>query len=896
MEGLDFMPTKTVAIHNFLKEFNPDLGSLYDYNMEVQVLVAQDDGELVIGEYKGREFHKWTKDGISWKSFRIPYEAMTDHSHFEDHTLTFNLLDHAEGIGMTGWDWVNQKSIWVAFDFDSIKNHEEGLTQEQIDLVYKKAVALDYVTVRRSTSGTGYHIYIFLEPVDTKSHKEHAALARSILGKMCSDTGHDFMGDVDCFGSNMWVWHRKINDVNGLKLVKEGSKLSDIPVNWKDHINVVKRKARKVKLNVESDQDEFERLINQKITVSLDEQHVALIDHLTKKKAFVQWIQDHHMLVTHTHDLKLAHENLNLRGVFDTISEGREQADHNCFLYPIKEGAWVVRRFTKGIQEHSSWSQDSIGWTKCYLNRSPDIGTVSRIHGGVEDIDGSFVFKDADSATEAAKEIGIMLDIPNNRSWRTTTLKIQTKTNRLVASVKQESSDEPIPGWLCKKGVHQRIFGKPKMPQEEPEVTETDDYFRHCVTENGNDAGWYLKKDSDWNQEPLVHIKYALTSLGYGSKESNIMIGTYVQNCWKMVNRPFQPEYLGSREWNYKAAQFAYPIKEDTDNLNYPTWLKILEHCGSGLDDIIKDHDWCKKNNIGSGANYLKCWIASMFQYPLEPLPYLFFYGDQNCGKSIFHESLSLLMTHGFHRADTALVNTGQFNGELKNIVLAIVEETNLGSRRNGQALNKIKDWVTSPMLSIHEKQKTPILLKNSLHFVQCANDISFVPIFPGDTRVTMTLVPSLKKPIPKRELIDSLKKEASDFLTELINLEIPWSPDRLRVPMIATDEKLSVEEANTSDLETFLIENVFHCPGNLVPVSIFHTEFCKTLEPGQVQFWTKRRLVKEMSRHTKKYPKGRSRRDNQHYFANLSFDPETESSTFYIKKGEYLEDSSIRP
>jgi hypothetical protein len=69
--------------------------------------------------------------------------------------------------------------------------------------------------------------------------------------------------------------------------------------------------------------------------------------------------------------------------------------------------------------------------------------------------------------------------------------------------------------------------------------------------------------------------------------------------------------------------------------------------------------------------DYLLYWIACMLRDPFEPLPYLFFYGDQNSGKSIFHEAVSLLMTKGVAAADRALTNANDFNGELANAVCA---------------------------------------------------------------------------------------------------------------------------------------------------------------------------------------------------------------------------------
>lgn len=891
------MITKVAAITNFLRSStHSDLADLYSEKMECQVLVATMGGTLVKGEFKGREFQKRTDGHNSWKSFRIPYDAKTNNPHWKDHPQTYDLSKYAEGIGMTGWDWKNQLSMWVGYDFDSITTHKTGISAEEMDKVLMAATKLDYITVRKSTSGSGYHLYVFLDPVKTLSHTEHSALARSILGKMCADTGFDFEGSIDCFGGNMWVWGRKMLKTDGLSLVKQGKKLYDIPLNWRDHLAVITNKSKKVKSTLLSkkqskdEQDAFEKLLSQKVSTPLDDKHRAVIQYLNESGAFCQWINDLNILVTHTSDLKKIHKQYVLKGIYETVAVGKEETDHNCYMFPLQDGAWSVRRFTKGVQEAPSWMQDGQGWTQTYFNRAPDLATAARQHGGVEDTDGGFVFQEAELAIDAANAIGVSITLPVKYSSRESKLKIQAKTGRVIMKVKCENSDGPIPGWLRKKTHFQQILNTPQLPPAENDIVcSNDEGFRHCVNTDGQDGGWYIYSNTGWKYEPLTHIKAVLASLGYGPKEKDIVVGQHVQNHWTMVNKPFQPEYLGEREWNYKAAQLAYPLKESSENLNYPSWLKVLDHCGTGLNQAVLTNNWCQENGIQTGADYLKCWIASMFQVPSEPLPYLFLFGPENCGKSILHEALSLLMTKGAHRADTALRSTGDFNGELYNIVLAIVEEVNLGLRKNGSALSKMKDWVTSPKLSIHTKSKTPILVDNTLHFIQVANDITFVPVIPGDTRVVVIRVEPLKVIIPKREFLISLQLEASDFLTEVMQLKLPYSPDRLGIPIVSTIEKETLEQANMEDLDIFIQDHITPCPGKMTLTKDVFLVFQKNIEPDQLEYWTIRRFNKQMAKFSHLYPKGRRKKDNQHCFGNMSLEScEPEGKTLR-REGDYL-------
>lgn len=899
------MPTKSEAVKAFLlHSTHTDLANLYNLAMECQVNVAQDGGERVGGDFKGRKWHGWS-DGIStWKSFRIPYKANTD-PEFADLEIKFNLAEHVEAIGMTGWDWQRRVSKWVAFDFDAITGHSvkhaAKLSNEELESVKEAAYAIDWVTIRRSTSGQGLHIYVQLPNIATSNHNEHAALARAILGKMSALTGFDFQSKVDSCGGNMWVWHRKMRGTNGLTLIKQGSILDDIPPNWKDHVKVIKGTRRKNLPQVIEDSgksDLFEELAGQRPHVPLDEGHKKLIQYLKDNEAMWWWEQDHHMLVTHTSHLKDAHNALGFVGIFDTIAEGKDKgADHNCFAFPLRRGAWAVRRYTPGIGEHSSWTQDGSGWTCTYLNREPDLATTCRAFGGVEDQRGGFIFREAEVAIQAARMLGVTIKVAPPLMGRETTLK-QHKDGRLIVEVDRGPNDtaDEMAGWLSKSNKPwSRIYNTNIAAPMEPEVGNYDDMIRHLITSSHEDYGWMIKSDGTWRSEPLSHVRVALGSLGINPKDTNIILGASVFKCWKVVNKPFQPEYPGDREWNRNAAQLRYLPSKDTEALKYLTWTRILNHCGEGLNEAVVSDPWCRANGIITGAEYLKCWIAGLLQDATEPLPYLFFYGPQNSGKSIFHEALSLLFTTGYKRADAALVSQSGFNAELEGAIVCVVEETDLRFRGGPQspAYNRIKDWVTSRELLIHPKGKTPYHIPNTTHWIHCANDHQACPIFPGDTRITMGYVPALDPIdlIPKKKLIPMLEKEAPDFLAEVLELELPESNDRLNVPALLTEDKTMAQEMNQNDFEYFMAEQCKAADGHMIKFSDLYEKFQSWLPPTERRRWTKQRMGKSLPVYC---VKGRIRQTGQFYIGNITWiSDEPEDRPRLTLVDSYLEESN---
>jgi uncharacterized protein DUF5906 len=895
-------PTKSEAIKKLLTIRTwSDLAELYSLEMECQVNVGQDNGEKTEGHYQGKAWRGWTDGATVWKPFRIPYGANSDPK-YEDEQIRFDLAAHAEGIGMTGWNWKRRLSFWVAFDFDAITGHSDRhkkkLTEQEIKNLIELVQSVSWVTLRKSTGGGGLHLYVFLDPVPTSNHTEHAALARSILAKLSVTVQFDFSTKVDVCGGNMWVWHRKMTPQNeGLKLIKQGEKLFDIPQNWRDHIQVARgtRKRNLPQFIEEIDREDaeslFEELTGQRTKIPLDNEHKRLVDFLSSQGALWWWDSDHHMLVTHTFHLKEAHESLQLKGPFKTIAQGTEKGiDHNCFMFPIRGGAWAVRRYSPGTQEAETWDQDGQGWTRCFLNRQPDLAIASRIHDGLEDAKGNYVFSNTEQALAAIRELGGNVDLPASVSMRKAKLSPSKKDNKVVMEFSAEPNDDPnkLKGWLNEKNkIWFKVIPITTSTFSEPEINlNLDDTIRHLVTTSGEDYGWVVKSEGAWRQEPISHVRPALESLGYTAKEVTKIIGSSVFRAWTVVNIPFGSEYPGDRQWNRNAPQLAYQLKPDRDNLIFPTWLKILNHLGKNLDDSVSKHPWCQNNGILSGSDYLMCWIASLFQDPTEPLPYLFLYGPQECGKSTLHEALKILVTSGVVRADAALTSQSAFNGELENAILCIIEETDL--RKNKAAYNRIKDWVTSRDLLVHRKHAQPYTIKNTTHYIQCSNDHLSCPVFPNDTRITMIYVESLTEKASRKQFEDQLRREAPDFLTHIMSIELPPPTERLNLPIIVTDEKLLAEEGNLSFLETFIRENCFYVKGELIDFSQFCERYYEWLDPSYHQQWSRIRIGRELP---PIYAKGRDfSADNKVRIGNISFSPRDHHPFKYVVKDGKLE------
>jgi hypothetical protein len=281
------------------------------------------------------------------------------------------------------------------------------------------------------------------------------------------------------------------------------------------------------------------------------------------------------------------------------------------------------------------------------------------------------------------------------------------------------------------------------------------------------------------------------------------------------------------------------------------------------LTPVLQTNAWAQRHGITTGAHYLLLWIATLFREPFKRLPFLFLHGNENCGKSIFYESIALLMTKGVVNAGKALTTTGDFNGELAGAVLCYVEEIDLSHHK--VALPRIKDWTMAEYMLLRRMRMDAYLQPNTTHWVQVANYREFCPIFGGDTRITAINVPDLlpEQEVEKEAMKDFLRAEAPHFLATLLNVSIPPPAGRLRIPVIETESKLEAIELNRSHLDDFVATHCRRVEGERVNFAVFYDTFIKWLPPDVRDQWNTQRVAGKLKWE-------RSRSNAQRYLDNM--------------------------
>ncbi len=854
------MTTVLEATQNFLtyhanQGIAPDLLAKWNRNMETQINVAAGDGERVEGK------HQIYTDGIAeWWNIRVPKNANAE-PEFRDYQLQWPLDNHAEAIGSTGWDWVNRSSCWVGFDFDSISGHARGvgIDDEELAKVREKATALPYVEVRKSTGGKGLHLYVFLDNIPTANHTEHAALARCALSIMSGETGFDFSQHIDCCGGNMWIWHRKVTPENeGLSLLKASEQvlsIADLPANWRDHIEVVTKRRTKIRINGVSDDDlgPFEKLTSGRKNTPQDDTHKAIIQALSQTGYSCIWVPEYHLLQTHTKAIEKIYNDpeVDLQGVFQTNSSGSDPGEPNCFLRPLPNGAFQAYRFSPGTAEAKTWTQDGRTWTTCPINAPPSFATACIANNALKDPEsGGYVFEESEDAVTAALSLGEAISFPEQFRGRYIYF-IKNKFGKLIVKVPCLKGEPKVAGWLADKRQTYWVLEFDRDLDAESEQLELEQYdavVRKLYSTDHKDMGWRMMvRDGSWCEAVKDDIKDVLAAHGNNPGQTKQILGNAGSNPWRMVNLPFQPEYVGDRQWNLYAPQLVYqPANFLYDELpKHPHWDLVMNHLGRSLDSELAKLPWAKEAGILCGGDYLKSWAAAMFREPFLPLPYLFFHGVENCGKSLFHEALGALMTSGYNDAKNALTDKSGFNGGLLGAVLCYVEEIDLS--KSPTARNLIKEWVTSEFLAIRKMRTDTFMVPNMTKWVQTANDRSYCQIFPGDTRITSLHVSLPKKEIPKEELKKALLAEASHFMATLMDMQLPEMTGRLRIPIVVTDSKREAQRLNGNLVEQFIEEHGEFKEGERVLFSKFYEAFQAALGPDDAAVWTKAKTTKNL-------------------------------------------------
>ena len=424
---------------------NPAILDHLTADLELQMNVLALDGEKTVEGGK-----TWYTDtcGHTWADVRVDSEERAARP------LHFDPKIYAGRVGTTGWDWKAKQSRLVGFDFDALTGHAKGvgIDDRELDKIKTAASNLAYVEVRKSTKAKGLHLYAYLDGIATDNHDEHSAVARCVLGMISTDIGFDLTPNVDACGGNMWFWSSEMVPESFQTIHKATKTLTaaDLPANWKDYIEVVKRKRSKVRVNGVSagEEDDFDQLTTQNTVVPLDANHKKDLDALRESGYTAIWFPDFHMLQTHTCALA---KNMRL-GLFQTNSPGNNPGSPNCFMFPLPGGGWRVFRFSPGVTEDPSWSQAPGKWTQCVWNQYLDLAAATLAVGGAENADkAEYNLTSVVEAEKAANAMGFNLGLTDKKYCDREDVRMKKLKDGRINVYLPFKDDDNLRGWCLDK-------------------------------------------------------------------------------------------------------------------------------------------------------------------------------------------------------------------------------------------------------------------------------------------------------------------------------------------------------------------------------------------------------------------------------------------------------------
>jgi hypothetical protein len=830
----------------------------------------------------------WTDNSEIWFHHRWPYKAGTN-PNYSDRKLTFSPGAHLRRFGSTWWNFKTKRSVAVAFDIDLEGEHAQStttVTQEQLDDLIEKLGTLPYLTLVRSSGGGGVHIYCFFDEQDQPeavNHNEHTQVAKSVIAKVSDDLGYDLSKHMDAVGVVFWMWSCDSPEGHpGYELIKEQTER----LGAKDLVGYenagLSTANKKVSMRGFTDSGEEVETFEDGgyKEYELDPFHVEFLKELEDMGYSFRWEAEYKMAHTHTCAIRALIEKREaagrpLKGRFTTISQGSDKNKPNCYITPRPDGVFQCKRFGTATAESPLWmTRGDDTW--CFINTETPVLLVMKKFATT--YDGSRMVFEPAALERCLQALGHTLGEGHETLSAPITVTLR-KDGVFFAKFKGEGV---YPGWKPgKEGFSKDLPVTHKKAEFSRSLLEdADKIVRHVVTPDRAPYGWALKaSDGHW----IMHSRYdgvsAVVQQAFG-KDANSVKSEMTMNPWVLDHLPFGPEYPGKRKWNKMAPQLKYQPAEKPGP--HPHWDMVFNHLGKSLDDTVAKTKWCQQWGLQTGADYLLAWVSSMIQEPFQQLPYLFFYGPQNCGKSQFHESVAMLLTCGVESIGSALASGAGYNAEVANAVLGFVEEKDLSTVRDNSYV-RIKEWSTARMLQIHQKGHTPYQQRNSLHMCHMSNTHKACPMEDGDTRITAVLVTPIEKLIPKQQFEDKLEAEAPFFLRTLLTMHLPKSHERYRVPMLATEHKRDLESMSQTPFETFCEGFLIPCEGHVVQVKVLHEKFNEYCQDANVEKPKQAFLMQMLRARSDKFLLGKNRQ-GAFCLGNVTIDSEAKPKDKALK------------
>ena len=224
-------------------------------------------------------------------------------------------------------------------------------------------------------------------------------------------------------------------------------------------------------------------------------------------------------------------------------------------------------------------------------------------------------------------------------------------------------------------------------------------------------------------------------------------------------------------------------------------------------------------NHESKVVEFVKIWVAHMFQYPENKSVMLVFFGDEGNAKTWFVLLLEAMLGSSkvFVTSEPSRDVWGHFNPLMKDVFLVNLNE--ISRQEFVGASGKVKQLITEPRFTWHDKGKTPVVMKSYHRMLGTTNEPDAMTTKKGNRREVaietsseMIIKPndskeeSDRKELFFKKLYDMLEDEDSiatiyNYFKNLPN--VPKVINKSIMPVTAYQKEL--ENLNRDTIEMFL-------------------------------------------------------------------------------------------
>lgn len=251
------------------------------------------------------------------------------------------------------------------------------------------------------------------------------------------------------------------------------------------------------------------------------------------------------------------------------------------------------------------------------------------------------------------------------------------------------------------------------------------------------------------------------------------------------------------------------PAKIGSDEGFYNLWKGFNEQPVPG---ITKKY-WTHVHDIICNGNkeayeYVRKWLAKVFQHPNEVHTALVLCGSQGVGKDTFVRPLGALL--GTHYAPLNNIHqlVGNFNGHLKHAVLIHANESFWGGLK--KEVGVLKSMITESLRFIESKGKDQIVIKSCWHIIFSSNEDWAIYMDFDDRRFFVLKVSEKQKgnQLYFKELNDELERGGhAALLHDLLHEDITNFNPRI-IP--SSPHAFGIKLRSTESPERYLHEALF--------------------------------------------------------------------------------------